>query len=368
MIEAFCNGQQLTERRAESFVEHTLAFMAIAVRLRGELLRGAPGLAPWTAVLACLCLVDGINVPIALQSAWRAAFEGNLFRARHSMILEFRSAHDRIVAVPLLPLTSIYLVEAQGSAPVSFDAAADELTAWLGMRIPRHSWSTSSLEALGELCDVSRSAASVEVPPVLSFEPLSVLDAGTISLTSIARLLFRRPAITLPRPVGWRHRTAGRNRHYGSAQQVFKILNRFAGPAKQGEDASRKTKLVSDLDDWSRDAWLPAPEAEGYAQYFRAEALNAGALGYPLELSSLSTYASETRSQIGVLAGLHPLEFEPDQWSDMLDAYIRDHQENDLSRALSIIRRYARYWRSMGAAVPRDFFVGEPALLTRTEN
>jgi hypothetical protein len=361
MIEAFCNRQQLTERRAESFDEHTLAFRAIAVRLRSELLCGAPGLAPWPSVLLCLCIVDGINVFAVLRAAWQAALERNLHRARHAILLEFRNADDRIVTMPLLPLTTIFLAEALASAPDSFESAATGLAGWLQNRVSRHRWSTSAFDALVELCDISHGAASVECPPILSFSPLSSLDAGAISRTSIARLLFGRAAITQALPVGRRHRTAGRDRHYGSAQQVFKILNKFAATAKQGEDGSRKSKLVSELDDWSRNAWLPAPEAEGYAEYFRAEAQNKGALGDPLELSSLSTYASETRSQIGLFPGLHPLEFEPDEWLEILDVYVRDHKGGDLSRALSIIRRYGRYWRSQGAAVPRDFFAGEPA-------
>ena len=361
MIEAFCNRQQLTERRAESFDEHTLAFRAIAVRLRSELLRGAPGLTPWPAVLLCLCIVDGINVPATLGAAWHAAFERSLHRARQAILLEFRSADDRAVTMPLQPLTTIFLTEAQASAPASFDSAGAELTAWLGSRIPRHGWSMSPFQVLVELCDISHSAASVECPPILSFRQLSALDAATISLTSMARLLFRRAAITLPLPAGHRHRTAGRDRHFGSAQQVFKILNKFAAKCKQGEDAARKSKFVSKLDDWTRNVWRPAAEAEGYAEYFLAEAENKGALGQPLALSSLSTYASETRSQIGLFPGLHPLDFEPDEWLEILDAYVRDHQDADLPRALSIIRRYGRYWRSQGAAVPREFFAGEPS-------
>jgi hypothetical protein len=361
MIDAFCNRRQLTERRAESFSEHTLAFRAIAVRLRSELLRGAPELAPWPAVLLCLCIVDGITVLVALRAAWQAVVDRNFRGARQALILEFRSAHDRAVSMPLLPLTKLYMAEALASAIASFDSAAAELAAWLASRIPSHRWSMNATEALVALCDVGQSAATVECPPILCFAPLSALDAATLSHTSIARHVFQRAAITLSRPIGLVHRTAGRDRHYGSAQRVLSILNKFADSSKHGEEASRKSKFIRALEDWRREAWLPAPEAEGYVEYLLAEAQNSGDLGEPLRLSSLSTYVSETRAQIEKLPGLHPLDFEPDQWLEMLEAFIRDHEGSDLSRALSIIRRYARYWRSKGAAVPHGFFVGEHA-------
>lgn len=361
MIDAFCNRRQLTERRAESFNEHTLAFRAIAVRLRSELLRGAPRLAPWPAVLLCLCLVDGITVLVALRAAWQALVDRNFRWARQALIFEFRSAHDRAVPMPLLPLTMFYLAEALASAIVSFDSAAAELAAWLASRIPSHRWSMDATEALVALCDAGHSAATVECPPILCFASLSALDAATLSHTSIARQVFHRAAITQHLPVGHVHRTAGRDRHYGSAQKVLGILNKFADSSKYGEEVSRKAKFIRALEDWRRDAWLPAPEAEGYAEYLLAEAKNKGELGDPLRLSSLSTYVSEPRAQIEKLPGLHPLDFEPDEWLDILYAFSRDHEDGDLSRALSIIRRYARYWRSKGAAVPREFFVGEHA-------
>ena len=356
-IEAFIKrDKHLLGKRAEPFHPQSIAYLAFTTYLRSKLLNGAKGLAPWGAVLLSLCIVDGIASPTQLEHAWGAAAKKDgLYPIGRTFLVVFHTERGYVVPLPLQPLTSIYVDDARRAKSVRFNTALGELIDWLRDVDRSVNWNKDPSRALAELCGVAYSAATLEVPPWIQTAQNSGLDAATLSIGSIARLLHGRPLIwtrRLPKP---RRRQPSMDRSKSTISHLCRIVNHWGDSTKPfGEEHERHKRLGEELYSWRESTPMPTPGADGLEVYISAESINKGALGLVLEISSLATYLSSFRDFLEKHEYEHFLEWEEGRWLEG-DKHVTTNLAGDhFIRARSIFRRFARFWHSRGAMVPDE--------------
>lgn len=356
-VEAFRRrDERLLGRRVEPFHLQSLTYYAFANHVRAQLLAGAKGLSPWAAVLVALCMIDGIASVQQLESAWSAVARKALYPIGKTCLVVYSTATGRLVAMPMQPVTTICIAAALHDESIAYSEAVAETAAWLTRLAPEVKWSEDPAILVGEICGVVDSAATLELPPWIRTAQCSTLDTAAISVESIARIIFGRPALwmgTLPRA---RRRKVSNNRSTNSIDHVCKEILNPAGDIQNrlGEEAARRTWLREQLEAWREKAPMPTPGADGLATYLDAERINDGWLGRRLEMSSLATYVSTYRVALELVEHEHPLEYDEEQWREALHITIDRQEGKELERRRTIFRRFARFWLARGASVPED--------------
>ncbi len=356
MVVAFnrTNGKSRSESN-EVFYPAILAHYELVRRVRESLANGASGLSDGAALLLCLAFVDGIVSPLELKSALNGVDAGTYFNIGRTALITYQTKKSRVVAIPIQPLTAIYLAASRRQVRASFETLRDEAVRWIKKTIESVAFNDDAAMALSELCGVAKSACTLELAPFLATTQSGELDSAAMSIDSISRMIFGRPAtpaLSMPR----RKRRSSRSRSRGDIADLCKRLNAVADTSQQlGEDQQRRQLLKTELQNWW-DAVSPTEGARALAEYIEAERVNGGEHGGRLELSSLATYISVVRALVDDYEHVNPIDYPADLWTAGLEAVQRGAEGEKAERLLSIFRRFARYWYWRGADVPIEIF------------
>lgn len=347
-------GPAFWHKRSDPFSRYTLLHHAFAMRVITELCRGAPGLSPWAAFMVSLVFVDGVNWPERLQLAWKSATPDGIRRIKQTPIVTWTNATKSQDFVPLQPVTAAFLDQGLGIQKVpSLDQCQSQSMEWLRLLESRNQWSSDVQEMLHEVCAVARSSLTLEMPPWVQTADRPEMDAAKLSMTSLARIAFGKPALNQgPLPIRVK-RTLESDRSPNTLGYVCAIANHMGSiKKKHGEEDRRAALLLEKLQLWRSQAWAPSGEALGVVDWLEHEYCAATSNEDRLDVASTATYLSKARP--GLLGRGHPLEWYDSDWFAFISKSLEGKAGGYKQQTVSVLKRFFRFYWEQGAAIPSE--------------
>ena len=328
------------------FDRMTLAGHAAISYLRKHFVSETMTLAPWPRLLVALIIFDGVYDPQLLEAAW-LSIPDRLARLGQTPIIEC-SLPNGMRPLILQVATATCLNQAIGFPAISFSQACCEVSDW-AEAVAEFSFSTP-LNAISFLGSLMMRWMRIEVPPWIFTASRPDFSAACISMRSLARTAYGRPA--LPRaeqPDPPRSGRTARNSLEIEIGDLAKIVNDIADTTKRnGENQKRLLQLRDALARHLRDSSL-SPLVLDIAAWLMHEAT----AEHPMEVSSIATYLSKLKGGLKELDQEMSFEdMDPDEWLQLQELNETGHEGEQLRQQRSILSRFANYWRDRGYAVP----------------
>ena len=346
-------------RGSRPFSLVSTAILAHAEMLRERTVLHSDGLEPAALFLAMQVFLEGVSNEEECRDVWNSFANGEAFCVKRTLWIERAVSSGRrrvrsLLAPSLLTLHGYRLsVEKR-----SFDDARCALVKWAREIGPAISWPADDFAAMDVLFAIGEVLTLFELPPWIVTASTLCFGAASISLSSLVRLAARSPLIdAAPATTITRRR---RQLERPGIGPLVKILNRLGSVKNQvGEDRARKNSLAEKLDTWRDNGVVMFPMVEAVQEYLYAEAEKLPTHGDPIEVATLADYIGSLSHALDQRLAHHPAEFEREEWIDLRNLDIDSAKTRGIDYDPSPIRRFARYWASIGSAVPPEIFAGE---------
>lgn len=332
------------------FDRMTLAGHTASARLRSRFVDETKSLSAWPRFLVALIVFDGVYDARLLEAAW-LAIPDRLLRVGQTPILECTLPSGIRPLLLQIP-TATCLNHAFDSPVILFAQACREISNW-AKALSGFEFSTpmAGVTFLGALMV---RWMRIELSPWLMTASCVDFSAASISMRSLARLAYGRPAVSdadQPEPpITGRTARSSFDIEIGG---LAKIVNDIADTTKKhGENQKRLRLLHEAITGHLRSSSL-SPLSTDIATWLIREATSER----PLEVSSIASYLSKLRDGLKELD--QEMGFEdlgPDEWLDLKECIENGHAGEQLKQRQSILRRFADFWRDRGCAVPGSVF------------
>jgi hypothetical protein len=332
------------------FDKMTLAGHATILHLRRRFVSETASLEPWPRLLVALIVFDGVFDSRLLEAAWPSISE-RLVRVGQTPILELSLANGMR---PLLLQTpsAACLNQAIAQPAISFQQVCREVSGWTEA-VAGFSFS-APLNAITFLCSLMMRWMRIEISPWLMTASRPDFSASCISLRSLARTAYGRPALlSADEPTPPLSGRSARTQFETEINDLAKVVNDIADTKKKyGENRKRLQLLHAALIAHLRESSL-SPLAIDVAAWLTHEVTTE----YPLEVSSIASYLSKLKDGLTELDQEASFEdLDPDEWLQLQELVEKGHVGEQLKQRKSILRRFSSYWRGRGCAVPGAIF------------
>ena len=328
----------------------TLAGHAAISYLRRRFVTETASLAPWPRFLVALIVFDGVCDSLVLEAAWLSIPE-RCVRIGQTPVIEC-SLPSGMRPLLLQSPTAAFLNQAIKEPTISLEEACKQVSVWveaLGGFPFSH-----PTNAISFLCSLMMRWMRIEVSPWLMTASSGKFSAASISMRSLARTAYGRPALPTgdePEPP-----LSGRSTRTSLAIEIndlAAVVNDIADTKKKhGENRKRLRLLYESLVAYVRAAAL-SPLALDIAAWLIHEATTE----HPMEASSIATYLSKLKVGFVELDQESSFEdLEPDEWLELKEIIERGHAGQQLEQRHSMLRRFSSYWRARGCTVPGAIF------------
>lgn len=318
--------------------------------IRGRFIEETSTLTPWSRLLLALLIFDGIFDSRQLESTW-AAIPGSVLRLGQTPIIEF--AYERgFRPILLQPPSASCLDQILGLHPIEFETACHEVSSW-AQTVSGYSFSTPK-EGITFLAGLMRRWMSIEISPWLITASTYEFSSACISMPSIARLSFGRPAsfdLDDPYPPARTRRNAS-NSLESEIDALAKIVRRIGDTTKRtGENRKRLIQLKGALEAHLKSDL--SPMAADICIWQLAESTMDNAM----EVASDASYLGRLKPG---LKNLDPqmcfADLDPEDWLALQERIEDGHNGEQLKQQRSALRRLANYCRNQGCAIPGSIF------------
>lgn len=332
------------------FDKMTLAGHATISHLRRHFVIETASLESWPRLLVALIVFDGVNDPRLVEAAWLSISE-RLARLGQTPTLEL-SLPSGMRPLLLQSPTAVCLNQAIAQTPVSFTKASRAVSDW-AETVAGFPFSAPT-NAISFLCSLMVRWMRIEIAPWLMTSCSPDFSAACISMRSLARIAYGKPAIPSAddpeQPLSGR---SGRTLLDTEISDLTRIVNDIADTKqKHGENRKRLRLLYEALVAHVREASL-SPLALDIAAWLIHEVT----VEHPLEVASIASYLSKLKNGLMELDQEASFEdLDPDDWLEIKELIETGHDGEQLKQRRSILRRFSTYWRRRGCAVPGAVF------------
>lgn len=329
----------------------TLAGHSAISHLRRRFAIETAPLEPWSRLLVALIVFDGGSDHQLVEAAWNSIPE-RLVRVGKTPIIEL-SLPSGIRPLLLQTPTAVCLNQAITQPIISFIEACRSVSGWVEA-VSGFSFSAPT-NAISFLCSLMVRWMRIEISPWLMTASSLEFSAACISMRSLARSAYGRPALPCAdEPVPPLSGSSARTPLEKEISDLAKVVNDIADTKKKyGENRKRLRLLCEALVAHVREASL-SPLALDIAAWLTHEVTTK----HPMEVSSIASYFSKLKDGLIELDQETSFEdLDPDDWLEFRELIETDHAGEQLKQRQSILRRFSAYWRSRGCAVPGAIFV-----------
>ena len=320
--------------------------------IRSNYLRISTNLSPWPRVFVALIVFDGIIGSHELEAAWNG-LSHSMLRIGHTPVLDCSLA---TVSRPLLlqTPTSACLNRAIETPIPMYSEVVKKSKIWIESLTGN--WFQDAQAAVDYLGALMQRWMRIEIPPYLLTACNSEFSAASISIPSIARVAHGRPSVLDAdgsAQLNFRRRRLSADDDIAA---LSKIVNDVADTKKRhGEERKRLRYLHDEIVNHLRSSGC-CPLANDVAIWLQHEAT----CEKPLETSSLASYLSKLKHGLKILDPETRFgDLDPEDWLEFRNAVQDGWSGEQLDQRCSILRRFSRYWRSRGSAVPGVLFAAD---------
>ena len=313
------------------------------------------GLGNCAATLISLAVVDGLPTAALCREAWEILSSRQGVRLLKTCWCEIKHASGRIKSFSPLPPTLMYLSRhLESDQKESFEVACAQISSWLSREFPTMRWPESGLSALSVLGHLSRHIDIFELPCWIVTSEAEELGAASISVSSLARLAYRKPIrdTEIPRASYRRQKNNGD----WSIGALLTILNQAASSTqRRGEEKARKQFVKNEIANRRHQSLIEAPMVTSVVEYVLEETEDRPIHGEPIEIASLANCIRTLRRVLEQELTSSPIEWGHPEWLTV-ETYLMKQVKPDEDYDGWPLRRFARYWRAQGADVPGALF------------
>lgn len=333
------------------FDKMTLAGHSTIAHLRRRFAIETASLEPWPRLLVALIIFDGVSDPRLVESAWLSISE-RLVQIGQTPTLELSipsGARPLLLQTP----TAACLNLAIARPPITFAEACRSVSGW-AKTVSGFSFS-APINAISFLCSLMARWMRIEISPWLMTTSSFEFSAACISMRSLARSAYGRPALPCAdEPVPPLSGSSARTALEKEIRDLANVVNDIADTKKKyGENRKRLRLLCEALVAHVREASL-SPLAIDIAAWLIHEVTTK----HPMEVSSIASYFSKLRDGLKQLDQEMSFEdLDPDDWIEFKELIEAGHAGEQLKQRQSILRRFLAYWRSRGCVVPEAIFI-----------
>ncbi|WP_374483678.1 hypothetical protein [Zoogloea sp.] len=340
----------------EPFHSQTLAFYSYGKYLVTELLSGAPGLSPWVVVFNSLMLVESLWQPSRIASAWASISKKEVWRLGNTLTLRIERENQQPINLPLHPITTMMINAAWGSPIPEYFECVVLTSRWVSSLTPHTRWASEPDIFMRQYSDIAHAHHVIRLPPWLITAVKTEMEAAAISLSSIARIAYGRPALSEAAEQKAPRRPANVSNH-DLLSEIIRIVNHMGDNSKRhGEDGARKTELAKKLLAWKAGCGVSVGIAIDISDWIIAECGKKKSEKSHLEVSSIATYLSRLRPFLERVDLNEELEdLDSTEWREGRRLVLGDLTGDSQKQASSIFRHFARFWLDRGCvAISHD--------------
>lgn len=365
VVDEFLKSQRLYQYKERTTTESppadrfSMLSFGFIESLRRRLADGVGLPDDWTCVLLSLVIFGGQFSPPGLRAIWVAIKENRLQRLGNVPVVEADFPEAR-VPLPLPEPITLFLNKALETTQPPFENALSGMATWLATAFPDCHWPSEPTDVLCVLGALTQRWLRLEMSPHVFTCSDPAFGAAAVSLSSVARTAFGRPRIWADED--WvRHANKGK-RIEALAKEIenlYGIVSNAANTEQRlGENQKRRSLIREGLLNNLQKQGSLSVLAESISNWLYWEVTHIGDSARILDVASLASYLSKLKDALLKLdADTSIDELEPEEWMEFLTDVENDFIGDSLQQRRSIVRRFARYWRWTGAAVPQSIFV-----------
>ena len=312
----------------------------------------------WACFLMSLVMYGGQFSPLGLRAIWMAIGEKRLHRLGNVPVVE-ADFPEACVPLPLPAPVTLFLNKALYTVQPTFGIALSNLAKWLVSAFPGCYWPSEPKDGLSMLGALTQRWLRLELSPHVFTCSDPAFGAAAVSLSSIARTSFNRPRIWTDED--WA-RQSNRGKRIGTlAEEIGGLYDLVALASdtnqRKGENQRRRSLIRENLLNYLQEHGSQSALSESIWNWLFWEVTHCGDSARILDVASLASYLSKLQDALLKLdADTGIDELEPEEWMNFLADVEHDFTGDNLQQRRSIARRFARYWRLSGAAVPQSIF------------